>query len=142
MAAQWQPRHALRTEQGVTYESGMCAIQVGELRANREGPGSGNTYSPGVVICISTDVGSDADVVYQPNGTSQNGTTGEEDGEVDFEYAQAIIRDCWHKIKGEKEFGGRAEVKEVMMPPKLASSKQLEREVAVRMWCEVLRLRG
>lgn len=145
MAALWAPRHALRVEQGLTYDNGLYTVQVGELRASREGPQSGTTYSPGVVVCISTNVGSDTSkdsaATAQPGGSRENGNAPGE-GDIDFEYAQAIIKDCWRRIKGEKEFGGRAEVRDAMMLPKLVTTEEQEREAAVRMWSEILRLRG
>jgi hypothetical protein len=61
--------------------------------------------------------------------------------EVDFEYAQTIIRECWSKIKDGRDLG-RSEVKEVMMASVATTKKEQEREAAVRMWCDVLRLRG
>jgi hypothetical protein len=59
------------------------------------------------------------------------------DATIDFDYAQTIIRDCWSKIKDNRDLG-RSEVKEVLMAP----DTEKENVAAVRMWCDVLRLRG
>jgi hypothetical protein len=64
-----------------------------------------------------------------------------EDADADFDYAQALIRDCWAKMRQGRDLG-RSEVKEFFMAPTLIPNKEQEREVAVRMWCEALRLRG
>ncbi|KAL6704203.1 hypothetical protein ACN47E_008460 [Coniothyrium glycines] len=146
MAALWTQRHVLRVEQGITYDGGLFTIQVGELRATREGPQSSAVNSPGVVVCISTVVGSlpsddntKAGHFETPSGHS---AAAPEDQDVDFEFAQAMLKDCWRKIKGDKEFGGRAEVKETMMNAAITTSTEQEREASVRMWCELLRMRG
>ena len=141
MAALWTARHIVSIPQGACYSGGTCTIQIGELRSIREGPQSGATQSPGVVICITVVVGNDEP--EDSNGTeTTNGITaafGEE--QPDFEYAQAVIRDCWNKIREGRDLG-RSEIKEVMMLPSLMKGKEREREGAVRMWCDVLRLRG
>ena len=62
------------------------------------------------------------------------------DEEVDFEYAQEIIRDCWRQIKDGQDIG-KSEIKEVMMDSEYVDDID-EKDAAVRMWCEVLRLRG
>jgi hypothetical protein len=139
MAALWQPRHVLSLLQGNSYRAGMCTIQIGELRSTREGPQSSGIQSPGVVVCISAAVGSDSseesdDMLHAPQEQDPTAYT---NGTIDFEYAQTIVRDCWSKVKDNKDLG-RSEVKEVMMAP----NAENEKEAAVRMWCEVLRLRG
>ncbi|KAH7065813.1 hypothetical protein BKA63DRAFT_165495 [Paraphoma chrysanthemicola] len=136
-AALWQPRHVLSTSQGTTYGTGLCTIQVSELRSTREGTQSGGVLSPGVVVCISTTVGSDGtdDVVDQFNGTLENGNE-----PLDFDFAQSIIRDCWGKIKDGRDLG-RSEVREVMMAQDEVHGVK-EKEALIRMWCEALRLRG
>lgn len=139
-AALWQLRHVLSLQQGSTYSAGLCTIQVGELRSIREGPQSGGIPSPGVVVWISTVVGSDIEKGTDDEGPSQATDTSLSDDEaVDFDYAEAIIRDCWNKIKASRDFK-KTEVKEVMMAQEEAKGVK-EKEAAVRMWCEVLRLR-
>jgi len=129
MAALWSPRHTLFVQQGATYTGGVCTIHVAELRAIREGPQSGVIQSPGVVVCISTLVGSDEPSDPVP------------EDEIDFDYAQTLIRECWAMIKEGRDIG-RSEIREVMMAPTLTTHEEREREAAVRMWCDVLRLRG
>jgi hypothetical protein len=139
-AALWQLRHVLSLQQGSTYSAGLCTIRLGELRSIREGPQSGGIPSPGVVICISTVVGSNSDEEIDTEDDSQAMETGLSDDEaVDFDYAEAIIRDCWNKIKGNRDFK-KSDIREVMMAQEYAKGVK-EKEAAVRMWCEVLRLR-
>ncbi len=90
----------LSVQQGATFTGGLFTVQLGELRAVREG--SQNPGSPGVVVCVSTVAGSERD---DDEGVL-NGVKDEE--EVDFEFAQAAIRDFWVKIKEGRDLG-RAE---------------------------------
>lgn len=132
-AALWKPRHVLSIPEGITYSSGLCTMQVGELRFVRRGPSSNEILSPGIVVCIGTEIG----------GTPMDDETGSKDNDdelLDFEYAQAIIRECWAKIKESRDLG-RSEVREVMMAQENVNGVQ-ETEAAVRMWSEVLKLRG
>jgi hypothetical protein len=134
-AALWQARPAVTVEQGTAYTGGVCTVHIGELKSTREGPQSGGIHSPGVVVCISTMVGADeSDESLEATNTSV------EDEEMDFEYAQDVIRDFWDQIKNGRDFG-KSEVREVMMDPKYATGSR-EKDAAVRMWCEILRLRG
>jgi hypothetical protein len=135
--ALWQPRHVLSLQQGTTYNAGLCTIQLGELRWTREGPQSAGIQSPGVLICISTIIGADGS---DDPLESSSATLEDEQEQPDFDYAQSIIRDCWSKIKSNVNLG-KSEVKEVMMAQDNTKAIQ-EKEAAVRMWCEVLRLRG
>jgi hypothetical protein len=132
----WQPRHVLSLQQGTSYTAGLCTIQVGELRSIKEGPQSAGIQSPGVLVCISTVIGEDES---EDSEGSANSVPSDEEEPLDLEYAQALIRDCWGQIKSNRDLG-KSEVKEVMMA--LDSSKSREKDMAVRMWCEVLRLRG
>lgn len=143
LAALWTPRHTLSVQNGATYTGGLFTIHIGEVRALREGQGGG-VSSPGVVVCISTTAGGDEDgeageagrgegVVSE--GTEQNGVEA-----VDFEFAQATIRELWGKIRSGRDLG-RAEVKEVFMAPK-EGGKSEETDAVVRMWCDILKLRG
>jgi hypothetical protein len=132
----WQPRHVLSIPQGSTYAAGLCTVQIGELRATREGPQSGGIQSPGVLVCISTIVGAGESDGPQE---SLNSSTEDGDDQFDLEYAQATIRDCWSKIKENRDLG-KSEIREVMM---VADNLKIqEKEAAVRMWCDGLRLRG
>jgi len=135
-AALWQPRHVLALQQGASYTAGICTVQIGELRAIREGPQSGGIQSPGVLICISTIVGAD----NSDENTDTLNSLDDGDEEVDFEYAQEIIRDCWRQIKDGQDLG-KSEIKQVMMDSEYVDDID-EKDAAVRMWCEVLRLRG
>ena len=138
VAALWQLRHSLSLLQGATYSAGLCHIQLGELRAAREGPQSAAVSSPGVVICISTTICDDEEDNDAP--MQANGTDPADDELPDFEYAQEIIRACWSTIKGNLDLG-RSEVREVMMAQEAVKGTQ-EKEAVIRMWSEVLRLRG
>jgi hypothetical protein len=93
--------------------------------------------SPGVLICITTTIGADAS-----EDPPESGTAALEDGDdqPDFAFAQAVIRDCWSKIKGNLNLG-KSEIREVMMAQDKMTATQ-EKEAAVRMWCEILRMRG
>jgi hypothetical protein len=135
-SALWQPRHVLSLQQGTSYTAGLCTIQVGELRSIKEGPQSAGIQSPGVLVCISTVIGEDES---EDSEGLANSVPSDEEEPLDLEYAQALIRDCWGQIKSNRDLG-KSEVKEVMMA--LDSSKSREKDMAVRMWCDVLRLRG
>ncbi|CAO2651673.1 Nn.00g042430.m01.CDS01 [Neocucurbitaria sp. VM-36] len=144
-AALWTPRHVLSVQGGATYTTGgLCDVQVGELRATREGPQaqSGAVQSPGVVVCISTVVRADTSADGQDAGEKpvENGTVVDAGEAIDFEYAQTVIRDCWQRLKEGRDLG-RSEVREVMMAQEEVHGVR-EKEAAIRMWSEVLRLRG
>ncbi|KAL5117582.1 hypothetical protein ACEQ8H_004475 [Pleosporales sp. CAS-2024a] len=131
--ALWQPRHFLSVQQGVTYTAGICTVQIGELRVTREGPQASGPQSPGVFVCISTIIGGDD--VEESAGV----LAAEDEEDMDLEYAQAIVRDCWSRIKANRDFG-KSEIREVMMTSD--NLKKHPKEAAVRMWCEGLRLRS
>lgn len=135
-SALWQPRHVLSIQQGMTYVAGLCTIQIGELRSSREGLQTGGTLSPGVLVCISTNIGSDDSLDAQGPAN-----IAPDDGQdpLDLDCAEALVRNFWNQIKGDRDFG-KSEIKEVMMGSK--TSQGQEKEAAVRMWCEVLRMRG
>jgi hypothetical protein len=129
--------------EGTSYSGGLCTIHIADLRATREGPQSGAISSPGVVVCISTTLGAEGADNNMNSGydTTENGTAMDVDEEeVDVEYAQTVVRDCWSKIKDGRDLG-RSEVKEVLMAPATAKKGQ-EQEAMVRMWCDALRMRG
>jgi hypothetical protein len=144
MSALWAPRHTIFVRDAATYNGELCTIQFGELRAVREGVGSAAVSSPGVVVCITTMVGGDnfeegleSDYTLTENGTAMD----VEEEEPDFVLAQNYIRECWEKIKDGRGLG-RSEVREVMMAPVTTKTREQEREAAVRMWCDALRMRG
>jgi hypothetical protein len=135
-AALWSPRHVLAVQQGATYHGGPFTIHIGELRAARE---AGAPQSPGVVVCISTTVSTyDAGDVAEDG---ENGVKTEQAEAIDLDCAQAGIRAFWNKIRAGRDLG-RAEAREVMMAPRNDMGPEDEAQAAVRMWCEVLRLRG
>jgi hypothetical protein len=123
----------LSVQNGASYTGGLFTIYIGEVRALREGQGGGMS-SPGVLVCISTIAGGE-DGGAQTEGVNGNGVE-----PVDFEFAQATIRELWGKIRSGRDLG-RGEVKEVFMAPQ-ADVKTEETGAMVRMWCEILRLRG
>jgi hypothetical protein len=144
MSALWAPRHMISVRDAASYSGGLCTIQIAELRAIREAAGSGVVSSPGIVVCITTVVGADS-----PEDGLDSGYTSVENGaamdldeeEPDFDHAQTVIRECWSRIKDGRDLG-RSEVREVMMAPVITKKKEQEREAAVRMWCDALRMRG
>ena len=125
-------------QQGATYQGGPFTIHIGELRAARE---AGGPQSPGVVVCISTVVSTfNADDAAAAD-EHDNGVKMENQEAIDLDCAQAGIRAFWNKIKAGQDLG-RAETREVMMAPRNNMAPDDERQAAVRMWCEALRLRG
>ena len=88
-----------------------------------------------MVVCISTVAGGEQDEGAQSGGVNGNGLE-----PVDFGFAQASIRELWGKIRAGRDLG-RGEVREVFMAPK-ADVKTEATDAVVRMWCEILRLRG
>ena len=137
LAALWTPRHTLSVQNGACYTGGLFTIYIGEVRALREGQGGG-VSSPGVVVCISLTAGGSEDESAHSEGVNGNGNGVEP---VDFEFAQATIRELWGKIRAGR-YLGRGEVKEVFMVPDGSHVKSEATDAVVRMWCEVLRLRG
>jgi hypothetical protein len=127
-----------------SYSEGLCTIQIAELRAIREGAGSGVVSSPGIVVCITTVVGADSseDGLDLGSTSVENGAAMDlDEEEPDFEHAQTVIRECWSRIKDGRDLG-RSEVRDVVMAPVITKKKEQEREAAVRMWCDALRMRG
>jgi hypothetical protein len=91
---------------------------------------------------VGADDSADGTDPSNNNNPSEKDTVMDMDGEdADFDYAQALIRDCWAKMRQGRDLG-RSEVKEFFMAPTLTAHREQEREAAVRMWCEALRLRG
>ena len=64
--------------------------------------------------------------------------------EENVAYARAAVRELWGAIRARRDLG-RGEVREVFMAPSGGSARDAksdETDAMVRMWCEVLRLRG
>jgi hypothetical protein len=59
---------------------------------------------------------------------------------MDLEFVQANIRELWGKIREGHDLR-KAEVREVLMTPEAETEREVE-DATVRMWCDVLRLRG
>jgi hypothetical protein len=57
-----------------------------------------------------------------------------------LEFVQATIREFWGKIWEGHDLR-KVEVREVLMAPRAENKREVE-DATVRMWCEVLRLRG
>lgn len=126
-------------QNGATYSGGLFTVQIGEVRALREGQGGG-VNSPGVVVCIRMVVGGEEDVApanAEVDGATNGGANGAE--EMEFDYAQAAIREFWEKIREGRELG-RSQVREVFMLSN--GRREEEANATVRMWCDVLKLRG
>ncbi|KAF9737137.1 hypothetical protein PMIN06_001897 [Paraphaeosphaeria minitans] len=127
----WVPQRMLDVVNGKTFQAGDFLIYVCELRSRRQAQ-TGNQTSPAVVVCISTHAGGPDD---DDDGTS---SPPPDDDAIDFEYAQASIRELWNTVKKDITFG-RAEVREHMQPAQdFGRSEEQNRETVVRMWCEAL----
>jgi hypothetical protein len=89
-----------------------------------------------VLVCISVVIGADDpdDLLNSETSASENGAES-----FDFDSAQAMIRECWSKIKNNRDLG-KSEVKEFMMATEDLAKQ--EKQAAIRMWCDALRLRG
>lgn len=64
-----------------------------------------------------------------------------EEEDIDFDYAQTIIRETWKNIAQGRDLGRAEAAREVMMESQYVKGDR-EKDAAVRMWCETLRLRG
>lgn len=125
----WTPQRMLDVANGKTFQTGDFLIYVGELRSRRQAQ-TGNQASPAVVVCVSTHAGGPDDDDTSSSPPDENA--------IDFEYAQASIRELWNTIKKDITFG-RAEVREHMQPAQtFGRSEEQNREAVARMWCEAL----
>ncbi|KAF2875061.1 mediator complex, subunit Med20 [Massariosphaeria phaeospora] len=151
LSALWTFRQTLQIPQGITYHVGQFVIRVGEIRASRSGAQSGSVLSPGVVCCITTVAGTSDDIDGEGYETEfDSGHTSvtedgrmedeDEDENVDLDDAEKLIRGFWETLREGMDFG-RAEVREVMMG-KHGLKGNGQKEAVVRMWGEVLKLRG
>ncbi|KAL7776474.1 hypothetical protein CFE70_006890 [Pyrenophora teres f. teres 0-1] len=117
LSALWTSRHTFSVREGTTY----------------------SVLSPGIVVCITTTVGAeDTDDSLDSGHASLEDEAAmhiddddDDDQEIDFEYAQTVIRECWSKIKDGRDLG-RSEVREVMMAPVAPGKKGQERDAAVQ----------
>ncbi|KAJ4356375.1 uncharacterized protein N0V89_004408 [Didymosphaeria variabile] len=126
----WSPQRMLDVANGKTYQAGDFLIYVGELRSRRQVQTSTQT-SPGVVVCVSTHAGGPDNDVHASYLLVNEDT-------IDFEYAQASIRELWSTIKKDITFG-RSEVRENMqLAQDFGDDEERSREAVMRMWCEAL----
>ncbi|KAF2477459.1 uncharacterized protein BDR25DRAFT_299390 [Lindgomyces ingoldianus] len=148
----WGFRQALQIPNGMTYTAGQFIIHVGEIRASRAGAASASsTTSPGVVVCVTAVYEDELKDIQNKDyhnqdpddlgftfldGGSQDTTT----EEVDWTDFECKVRAAWDVVKLGLDFG-KVEVREVMMAKERPNAEG-EIEATVRMWCEVLRLRG
>lgn len=126
----WSPQRMLDVVNGKTYHTGEFLVHVGELRSRRQVQTSNQT-SPAVVVCVSTHTGGSRDDDDPPSLPV-------DDNAMEFEYAQALIRDLWGTIKKDITFG-RSEVREHMqLAQDFGPDQEKTREAIARMWCEAL----
>jgi hypothetical protein len=138
----WAARHSLTIPHGTTYAFGQYLLHIGEIRMARSGPStSSNLMSPGIVVCITTTSNNKPEGSEEDKDSGYLSIDGGADEEIaDLEEAQAEVRAVWTSIKSGIEFG-KAEVREVMMGRE-GIREDAEKEAAVRMWCDVLKLRS
>jgi len=138
----WALRQSLDVSQGITYAAGEYIIRIGEIRMARSGPSSTSSHiSPGVVVSITTvSGGKNGDLNEVDSGYRSLETAVDGENSADFEEMEAEIRSVWTAVKTDVDLG-KAEVREAMMERGVLTG-EAEKEAEVRMWCEVLRLRG
>jgi hypothetical protein len=130
----WSPQRMLDVANGKTFHAGDFVIYLGELRSRRQGQTSNQT-APGVVVCVSTHVGGPDDDDDDDDDTS---SPPPDEDTMDFEYAQASIRELWNTVKKDITFG-RADVREYMqLAQDFGRHEEQAREAVARMWCEAL----
>lgn len=133
----WTPQRALDIPSnfpGITYKVAAFTIRIGELRARRSGPQTAATLSPGIVVCITTNVGA-------LDGDGDEATADLEE-ELDFTGVQEQIREIWSMTTKNAELG-KSEIRETMQAAQdFGGDQRKETDAVVRMWCEALRLRG
>ncbi|KAH7125526.1 hypothetical protein B0J11DRAFT_528610 [Dendryphion nanum] len=149
MSAIWALRQVIAVPAGLSYTAGPFEILIGELRAAKTGPShSSAAASPGVIISISTVVGSigegeDEGALADSGYAWVGGETGEdEEEEVDLDVAREKIGEFWRRIKVEV---GRGQVLEAGMRWErgngVRNDNEREVEAVVRLWCEILKPR-
>ncbi|PSN73849.1 hypothetical protein BS50DRAFT_566780 [Corynespora cassiicola Philippines] len=143
----WQFRSILNIPQGHTFSAGQFTIRFGDIRSARQGTQAAIIPSPGVVVCITTTIGAPENDGSSHNvgrDDSLNGGEAAQDEELDFEEARDVIRALWRSLKTGRDFG-KSEPREVFMGKDGFEGKgNLEKqyEAHVRMWCEIMRMRG
>ncbi|KAF2003171.1 hypothetical protein P154DRAFT_618160 [Amniculicola lignicola CBS 123094] len=147
----WAFRHALSVQNGITFGIGQFTVHIGELRSLR-GRDMATAPGVGVVVCITTNtsgqdvwasgVDEEGEDGYEELGGTGSGENGMAEVEevVDFKDMQTDIRNVWGLVKDGVELG-RGEVRDMMMAEETLPAGK-GNEATVRMWCEVLRLRG
>ena len=126
----WAPQRMLDIPAGKTYQVGDYLIYIGELRSRRQAS-TGIPSSPGVIVCISTQVG-------PPDDEAESPSSPREDEKIDFGYAQETIRECWNAIKRDASFP-QTEIREFMQSAQdPGDDEEQAREAVVRMWCAAL----
>ncbi|KAF2112595.1 mediator complex, subunit Med20 [Lophiotrema nucula] len=140
LSSLWAFRHAMSLQNGITYNIGQFIINLGELKASRQGTTSmSNASTAGVAVCISTVADSEEDQLDDSGYASLNGDADAE-VEVDVSASQTAVRSLWDALKTGIEFG-KTEPREYFMAPEVLKGEK-QREAVVRMWCELLRMRG
>jgi len=124
----WTPRATLQVSNGYAYDLGEFIIRLGELRQ------AGNPPQPrGVVVAItSKEAADDSDAsssLDEPVSIRKEASAQE-----DYETTQALIQDLWLKFGDNqaKQFTGS-----------VPSADSLVHDFEeVKIWCDLLRLRG
>lgn len=131
----WSQQRTIEVVQGTVYRIREFTIHIGELQAKRQSLQQSNISFPGVVVCISAPAGLAEDVT--PKSSAQPALI-----PADLEDLQSNLRNLWkHMTKGVEM--GKGEVREFPQTYQDPVGQEgLEQEAAVRMWCEVLRIRG
>ncbi|CAI6337283.1 unnamed protein product [Periconia digitata] len=131
----WTPQRALDIPPnfpGFSYKVAAFTIHIGALRSRRTGPQTAATLSPGILVCISTDILGENEEALKSDDNDLDY------GEIDYSQTQEAIRELWRTMTTGVELG-KSEVREVMQA---GAEKEQDTEAAVRMWCEALKLRG
>lgn len=126
----WAPQRMLDIPTGKTYQVGDFVVYIGELRSRRQAS-TGIASSPGVVVCISTHVGS-------PDGEAGSLSPTADEEKIDFGYAQDTIREFWGVVKKDATFP-QADIREFLqLTQDPGDDEEQAREAVVRMWCAAL----
>jgi len=126
--ALWTPRATLQVSSGYAYDLGEFIIRLGELRQ------AGNPPQPrGVVVAITSkeaaDDGAASSSLDEAVSMRKEALTQE-----DYETTQALIQDLWLKF-------GDTQAKQFTSSIPSADSLVHDFE-EVKIWCDLLRLRG
>ncbi|KAF2751145.1 hypothetical protein M011DRAFT_102610 [Sporormia fimetaria CBS 119925] len=133
MGALWTPGHSIKAT-GETYILGETTIQLAALTQQRGDASHGaQTLSPGVVVCIgmqNEDVDPE-DIIGDEASMKRELADG----------GKAQIRALWDQFFSECAGVNKNEVKEVNIGIE-GMSEKTTRNALIKMWCEVLKLRG